>query len=178
MRQFFKTFILYAVVFATLRCVSAQDGTTLSMRGDIQKSIQWSVEEVKTKFGGQVQDVKFTAGMDKLVKVGTGVPLLSLIQAVTLKTDPAVKHHDLKFLIIVEATDGFRVVFSSAELMPQGGQAQAWLIWNVDGKPITGKEAPFRLVVPTDKAADRAIFGVNQVILVDGVKLATQMKAN
>jgi hypothetical protein len=178
MRQFFKTFILYAVVFATLRCVSAQDGTTLSMRGDIQKSIQWSVEEVKTKFAGQVQDVKFTAGMDKLVKVGTGVPLLSLIQAVTLKTDPAVKHHDLKFLIIVEATDGFRVVFSSAELMPQGGQAQAWLIWNVDGKPITGKEAPFRLVVPTDKAADRAIFGVNQVILVDGVKLATQMKAN
>jgi hypothetical protein len=147
------------------------------MRGDLQKTVQWSVDDLKSKFAAQVQEVKFAGGMDKATHVGTGVSLLSLIQGVALKTDSAVKHHDLKFLVIVEAHDGYRVFFSLAELMPQGGQAQAYLLWNVDGKPLSGKEAPFRLVVPTDKAGDRAIFGVTQIMLADGVKLANQIKA-
>jgi hypothetical protein len=103
---------------------------------------------------------------------------LSVIQSAALQTDKAVKHHDLKFIVVVEAHDGYRVLFSLAELLPQGGHAEAWLLWAVDGKPLSGKEAPFRLVVPTDKAADRAIFGVTQIMLADGVKVANQMKAS
>jgi hypothetical protein len=63
-----------------------------------------------------------------------------------------------------------------AELLPQGGSDQVWLVWNVDGKPLSGKEAPFRLVVTSDQAADRFIYGVTKIILVDGVQLANQLK--
>jgi hypothetical protein len=170
---------LIVVVLITPFWLFGQDGvSTLSIRGDIQKPTQWSVESLKTQFAGQAQEIKFTAGMDKSVKAGTGVLLLSVIQSAALQTDKAVKHHDLKFLVIVEAYDGYRVFFSLAELMPQAGNAQAWLLWAVDGQPLSGKEAPFRLVVLTDKAADRAIFGVTQITLADGVKLANQMKAS
>jgi DMSO/TMAO reductase YedYZ molybdopterin-dependent catalytic subunit len=167
------------VVLLTPFCLFGQDGaSTLSIQGDIQKPLQWSVESLKTQFAGQAQEIKFTAGMDKSVKAGTGVPLLSVIQSAALRTDKAVKHHDLKFIVVVEAHDGYRVLFSLAELLPQGGHAEAWLLWAVDGKPLSGKEAPLRLVVPTDKAADRAIFGVTQIILADGVKVANQMKTS
>lgn len=179
MGRHLKSLMLFVAIFAVLRSVSAQDtAATLTIRGDVQKPVQWSVEELKTKFAGQVQDIKFTAGMDKAVKVGTGLPLFSIIQTAELKTDKSIKHHDLSFLAIVEASDNYRVFFTLAELMPQGGHAQAWLLWNVDGKPLSGKEAPFRLVVSTDQGADRYIYGVTKITLVDGVKLANQLKTN
>ncbi len=172
-----KPWVLVVVVLLAQFFLPGQESaTTLSVRGDIQKPTQWSAELLKTQFASQVQDVKFTAGMDKSVKVGTGIPLLSVIQSAGLQTDKAVKHHDLKFLVVVEAHDGYRVFFSLAELMPQAGNAQAWILWNVDGKPLTGKEAPFRLVVLTDKAADRYIFGVIKITLVDGMKVANESK--
>jgi|WetSurMetagenome_2_1015567.scaffolds.fasta_scaffold75259_1 hypothetical protein len=179
MRLLFTSLVFCAIACVFVSAAPAQEpAAVLSLRGDLQKPVQWSADELKTKFSAQVKEVKFPGGMDKSTHMGTGVPLLTLIQGVQLKTDPAVKHHDLKFLVIVEAHDGYRVMFSLAELMPQGGNAEAWILWSVDGKPVSGKEAPFRLVVPTDKAGDRAIFGVTQIFLADGVKLANQLKAN
>ncbi len=178
MRLLLKSVVFCVVACTIARTVPAQEpAAVLSVRGDLQKPVQWSADELKSKFAAQVKEIKFMGGMDKSTHVGTGVPLLALIQGVALKTDSAVKHHDLKFLVVVEAHDGYRVMFSLAELMPQGGNAEAWLLWNVDGKPLSGKELPFRLVVPTDKAGDRAIFGVTQILLADGVKVANQLKA-
>jgi DMSO/TMAO reductase YedYZ molybdopterin-dependent catalytic subunit len=175
-RHYKPAIFLIAVLFA-LRCVPAQDSAaTLSIRGDVQKPVQWSVEELKSKLAGQIQDVTFVAGKDKQTQVGTGVPLFSLIQAAAPKTDKGIKHHDLAFLVILEAGDAYRVFFSLAELMPRNGPAQAFLIWNVDGKPLSGKEAPLRLVCSTNQPADRLIYGVNSITLVDGIKLANQYK--
>jgi len=179
MRLPLKRFVLIAILLAVVIPVSAQEpAAALSIRGDLQKAVQWSAEELKAKFAAQTKEIKFLGGMDKSTHTGIGVPLLTLVQGVALKTDSATKHHDLKFLVIVEAHDGYRVIFSMAELLPQAGNAEAWLLWSVDGKPFSGKEAPFRLVVPTDKAGDRAIFGVTQILLADGVKVANQLKAN
>ena len=178
MRQHFKWLIsLTVVLLLPLLCIQAQDSAaTLSVRGDIQKPTQWSVEALKVQFAGQVQNVKFTAGKDKQPKAGTGIPLLSVIQAAALKTDPKIGHHDLKFLVILEAKDSYRVFFSLAELTPPtGGHAQAFLIWDLDGRPLSGKEAPLRLVLLTDGEA-RQIYGITRITLVDGVKLADQLK--
>jgi len=171
-------FVLPTITFLlTNFCLHAQDSAaSLTIRGDVQKPVQWSVEELKTKFAGQAQEIKFTAGKDKEMNVGTGIPLPAVIETAGLKTDQGIKHHNLTFLVIVEAADSYRVFFSMAELAPQLGQAQAWLIWSVDGKPLSGKEAPLRLVVPSDKSVDRQIYGINKITLVDGIKLANQLK--
>ncbi len=172
-----RALMVFAAVLLGWCCVPAQDSqANLSIRGDVQKPVQLSVEELKTKLAGDVQDVKFSAGKDKQMMVGTGVPLMAVIQMAGLKTDKGIKHHDLSFLVILEASDGYRVFFSYAELMPRAGNAQAFLIWNVDGKSLPGKEAPLRLVFSTDKPADRLIYGVKSITLVDGIKLANQLK--
>ena len=177
MRQQLGWLVLVAAVLFPLRCITAQESaTTLSIRGDIQKPNQWSVQELKTQFAGQIQAVKFTASMDKAVKVGTGIPLISVIQAAALKTDQRINHHDLKFLVILEAKDSYQSFFSLAELTPsRGGSPLAFLIWDVDGKPLSAKEDPLRLVLSAGGDA-RQIYGVIKITLVDGVKLANQLK--
>jgi DMSO/TMAO reductase YedYZ molybdopterin-dependent catalytic subunit len=164
MRPNLRSIPLVTVFLLTPVYIFAQDSAaTLSVRGDIQKPTQWSVEALKAQFGGQIQDVKFSAGKDQPLRVGTGIPLLAVIQAAAPKTEQATRHHDLAFPAIVEASDSYHVFFSLAELMPQYSHAQVWLIWNVDGKPLSGKEAPLRLVVPTDQARDRHVFGVTRI---------------
>jgi DMSO/TMAO reductase YedYZ molybdopterin-dependent catalytic subunit len=161
-----------------LSALFAQDSSlTLSVRGDVQKPAQWSMAQLKVQFAGDVQSIKFTAGKDKQTKVGKGVPLLSVIKLAAPKTDPSMGHHDLKFFVILEAKDGYQAFFSLAELTPrEGGSPTAFLIWDLDGQPLPEKEAPLRLVLTADGEA-RQIHAVTAITLVDGVKLANQLKA-
>jgi DMSO/TMAO reductase YedYZ molybdopterin-dependent catalytic subunit len=177
MRTHFSSLIFFMAVLLPLRFIPAQDSfSTLSIRGDVQKPTQWSMEALKTQFASQVQSVKFMSGKDQQPKVGTGIPLLSVIQTAALKTDPRIGHHDLKFLVILEAKDSYQAFFSLAELTPpQGSDARAFLIWDVDGKPLSGKEAPLRLILTTDGEA-RKIHGVTTITLMDGINLANQFR--
>jgi hypothetical protein len=53
--------------------------------------------------------------------------------------------------------------------------AQAFLIWDIDGKPLPDTEAPLRLILTNDGEA-RQIHGITAITLVDGVKLGNQLK--
>jgi hypothetical protein len=130
------------------------------------------MDDLKGQFTKEVQTIKF-AGEDKQQKTATGIPLISLINSAELKIEKTPKHYDLSFIVILEARDSYRVFFSTAELMPKNGQNQVWLVWEVDGKPLAGKEAPLRLI-STDRA-DRAIYGLASITLVDGIKLANRL---
>jgi DMSO/TMAO reductase YedYZ molybdopterin-dependent catalytic subunit len=148
----------------------------IAVRGDVLKPGVWSVDDLKQQFAKEIQTVKLAIGEDKQQKAATGIPLFSLINASELKTEKTPKHYDLSFIVIVEANDAYRVFFSLAELLPKNGQPQVWLVWEMDGKPLSGKEAPLRLV-STERGADRSIYGVAGLTLVDGIKLANQLKA-
>ena len=178
MRRCFGIAAVFAAVLLGAPCGEAQESaSTLAVRGDILKPGQWSVADLKQQFAKDIQTVKFTSGADKEQHVGTGLPLVSLLLAATPRTEQVPKHYDLTFLVILEALDHYRVFFSLAELLPSCGRAQAWLIWEMDGKALSSKEAPLRLVVSSDQGHDRFIYGVTSVTLVDGTKLAAQLSA-
>lgn len=178
MRHVFGIAAVLAVILFAAQCVVAQESAaTLAVRGDVLHPGQWSVADLRQQFAKKIQTVKFTSGADKEQHMGTGVPLVSLLQAATPKTEKVPKHYDLTFLAILEALDHYRVFFSLAELIPTCGRAQAWLIWDMDGKPLSGKEAPFRLVVLSDQGHDRFIYGIASVTLLDGTKIMTQLAA-
>jgi len=176
MRLIPRLFFFFIAVLPSVSIAAQDSASTLSVQGDVQKGTRWSMEEFKAQFATQVQSVNFTTGKDKQAKTGKGVPILSIIQAAALKIDKAIGHHDLKFLVILEAKDGYQSFFSLAELTPtQGRSPQAFLVWEIDGKPLPEKEAPLRLVL-TDGGEARQIHAVTSITLVDGVKLANQLK--
>jgi len=176
-RVSYLVIVLSAVLLTPHHALAQRPTATVEVRGDVLKPGQWSVEDLKRQFAKEVQTVKFTPATDKPHQIGTGIPLLSLILAASPRTEKTPKHYDLTFLVIVEARDSYRVFFSMAELLPQCGHAQVWLVWDVDGKPLSGEEAPFRLVVTSDQGHDRYIYGIAGVNLVDGTKLAAQLAA-
>ena len=59
--------------------------------------------------------------------------------------------------VLAEAQDGYQVVFSLAELDPSFIDNQILLADTADGKPLSGTQGPFRLVVPKDKPGARSI---------------------
>ena len=59
--------------------------------------------------------------------------------------------------LIAEAKDGYRVVFSLAELDPIFSDSTVLLADTADGKPMSGDRGPFRLITPKDKKPARSV---------------------
>lgn len=57
--------------------------------------------------------------------------------------------------VVAEAEDGYRVVFSLAELDSQILESEVIVADTMDGAPLTPKQGPFRLVAPHDKRPAR-----------------------
>jgi len=151
----------------------AAQRNSLEIRGDVQKTRAWSLDDVKKEFAGEIKTVKSTFGPEKEERTSTGIPLFLLLKATGLKMEKSPKHYDLSFIVIVEAHDGYRVYFTFAELAEGAKENPVLLVWEENGKPIPDAERPFRLRAGSN---DRSIFGIKRVTLVDGVKLANSLK--
>jgi len=88
-----------------------------------------------------------------------GVPLKAVLEkAGVLNADKPLHGKQLLQYVVVSASDGYRVLFSLAELEEAtGATANVLLADKVDGKPLGEKEAPLQLVVPSDKRPERFI---------------------
>ena len=185
MRKYLIGMMLLLMVLIPLNSLSAQESDmTMSIGGDVKKPRQWSAEQLKVQFANQIKEVKYTDPLSSWKKkTGNGIPLLSVIKAAEPRLEKVTEfhkdqmHYDMSFLVILEARDNFRVYFSLAELMPQLGSTEICLVWDKEGKPLSGKDAPFRLVTLNTKMPDREIYGISSITVVDGDKLANQLKA-
>ena len=65
--------------------------------------------------------------------------------------------------VLVEAVDGYRVVFSLAELDPTLTDRVILLADTKDGQPLPSREGPFRIIVPGDKLPARWVRQVKSV---------------
>lgn len=179
-----KVIVLLLMVLFTFNTISAQDSAmTMSIGGDVKNPRQWSAEQLKSKFADQVKEVKFKDPLSLWKeRTGKGIPLLSVINEAEPRLEKVRKfhkdkmHYDMSFFVILEARDSFRVFFSLAELMPQLGSADVWLVWEKEGEPLSGIDAPFRLVTLNTRMPDREIYGISSITLVDGDRLADQLK--
>jgi DMSO/TMAO reductase YedYZ molybdopterin-dependent catalytic subunit len=177
MRRFFACAAVSIIALFIAGSAISQESLKIKARGDVVSPGQWSIEDLKRQFAKDIKTVAFSTGKDAPQQTGTGIPLIALIQAAGPKAGGG-KHADLSFIVCIEARDGYRVFFSLAELLPEIGNSQAWLLWEMDGKPLSGNEAPCRLIVTTDKGHSRSIFGIASVNLFDGAALANRLSAN
>ena len=59
--------------------------------------------------------------------------------------------------VLASASDGYQVVFSLGELDPDMTDEQFLLADKANGKPLSGQNGAFRLVVPKDKHGARSV---------------------
>ena len=92
-----------------------------------------------------------------------GVNLRDLLTQAGVAMGNDVRGKELADYVVVEAADGYRVVFSLAELDPDFGNTQVIVAESVDGQPLAAKEGPLRLVLPGDKRQARWVRMVTSV---------------
>lgn len=70
--------------------------------------------------------------------------------------------------IIAEASDGYRVLFTLAELDPAFREPHVLVADRLDGKPLLAHHGQFRLVVGGDKRGARSVRMLARLHVVDG----------
>ena len=107
-----------------------------------------------------VREVSVTDPHSKQASRYRGVALSAVLSLVGVPSGEALRGKVLASMVQVEALDGYRVVFSLAELDAEVGSTDAVVAFELDGKPLGGELGAFRMVVPTDK---RSVRWVRQV---------------
>ncbi len=84
-----------------------------------------------------------------------GVLLSDILAKVDMPSGEKMRGKLMSLYLLVEAADGYRVVFALPELDAAFTDRKVYLATRRDGKALTDKEGPFRIVVPDDKRPAR-----------------------
>ncbi len=89
-----------------------------------------------------------------------------LVKAGVLDPQKELKGKALLQYVVVNASDGYRTLFTLAELDEGTGATNGVLLADrVDGKPLEAREAPLQLIVPYDKRPARAARMVTSITI-------------
>jgi DMSO/TMAO reductase YedYZ molybdopterin-dependent catalytic subunit len=95
----------------------------------------------------------------------SGTPLVELLKAGGLQLDSDTAHFRemVAITVLIEAADGYRAAFASAELDPELTDRIILLADTKDGQPLPPGEGPFRVIVPGEKRPARWVRQVKVV---------------
>lgn len=84
-----------------------------------------------------------------------GVPLSAVLAAAGVQLGDTLRGPRMTEALLAAAADGYKVVFALAEVDPAFAARQIILADKRDGKPLSAREGPFRIVAPGDKRPAR-----------------------
>ena len=84
-----------------------------------------------------------------------GVPLSAVLRSAGVRSD-SLRGPGLATRLVIEATDGYRIVLALSDLDPSLGGKRILLADRVDGKALPADEAPWRLIVVGDQRPARS----------------------
>jgi DMSO/TMAO reductase YedYZ molybdopterin-dependent catalytic subunit len=87
----------------------------------------------------------------------TGVILADILQKAGTTIGKDLTKKNLAKYVLVEASDGYQVVFSLAELDKGFTDRLIILATKIDGKPLDPRDGPFRVIVQDEKKPARCI---------------------
>jgi len=92
-----------------------------------------------------------------------GVPVVELLRRAGVPLGKQLRGPQMKLYVIVNAADGYRVVFALAEFDPDFTDRAIILADHRDGHVLAPPEAPFRMIVAGEKRHARWVREVNSL---------------
>lgn len=93
----------------------------------------------------------------------TGVTLADILQKAGATIGKELTKENLAKYVLVEASDGYQVVFGLAELDKGFTDRLIILATQIDGKPLDSRDGPFRVIVQDEKKPARCIRQVTSI---------------
>jgi hypothetical protein len=135
----------------------------LTIQTDSGKQVVLSRADLET-----LPHIKATAAEHSSGQVNfEGVTLKSVLEKAGVAFGESMKGKRLTHCLLVEASDGYRVVIALPELDPAFTDKRTLLAFLRDGKPLGEKEGPYRIVIPDEKRMARWVRQLTTLKIVD-----------
>ncbi len=86
-----------------------------------------------------------------------GVRVAELLKRVGVPLGKALRGDAMATYVVASASDGYRVVFSLAELDPEFTGSEIMVVDRTNGQPLLPDQGPIRIVAPKDLAGARSM---------------------
>jgi DMSO/TMAO reductase YedYZ molybdopterin-dependent catalytic subunit len=139
-----------------------QSAPSLVVEGAVERRLELSAADLAAmpRADAEITD------HDGKKKQYEGVPLTEILQRTGAPMGDKLRGQALTLGFIVEAADGYKVAFTLSELDSNFGNKTAILADHVGGAPLTGDEAPLRVIVPGEKHLARSARMVKRIVVV------------
>src|SRR5262249_14288753 len=139
-------FLLAIVALFTFSAAGAAD-VTLLVRGEVKTPMKLSLAEIKSLPSATVSAKDHSGNTARY----EGVPLAELLRRAGVPQGEALRGNALQLCLMVKATDGYKAVFTLAELDPALTDKHVLLAFRRDGVDLDSTAGPLRIVVPDEK---------------------------
>lgn len=95
-----------------------------------------------------------------------GVPLALFLSKAGLPQGEQIRGPWMATYVLVEAAEGYRVLFSLSELDSSFLDSEVLVADTMDGAPLTGDQGPYKLVAPHDRRPGRWVRMVKSITIV------------
>ena len=124
----------------------------LAVTGEIAKPLSLSLADLSAM---PHKTLKVTNPHDHKDETYDGVPVADLLKLAGAPSGDQLRGAAMATYVVIEAADGYRVVFSLAELDPGIQDSDVLVADKLDGHPLEDKLGPLRVVAPLDKRPAR-----------------------
>lgn len=145
-----------------LEAQTLEKQATVKISGEVSKPLTISEADLQ-KFKQTTVNRKDRDGNDHAY---TGVVLTELLQSAGVTLGKDLKGENLVKYVLVEASDGYQVLFALAELDKDFTDRTIILADMIDGKPLLPADGPFRIIVQDEKKPARCIKQVTGIKIV------------
>jgi hypothetical protein len=159
-RRLLAAVLLFA---APIAAQTVAHSPSLTISGDVAKPVSLSLADFSAM---PHKTLKATNPHDQKDEVYEGVPLADLLKLAGAPSGDKLRGAALATCVVAEAADGYRVVFSLAELDPGIQDSNVLVADKLDGHPLDDKLGPLRVVAPLDKRPARWVRMVQAIRVV------------
>jgi DMSO/TMAO reductase YedYZ molybdopterin-dependent catalytic subunit len=124
----------------------------LAIKGDVEKPLSLALEDLRQM---PHKTLKVTNLRDKKEETYEGVLVTELLKRAGVPLGAQLRGAAMATYVQADAADGYRVIFSLAELDSDFQDSDVIVADTLDGKALDDKTGPFRLVAPHDKRPAR-----------------------
>jgi len=124
----------------------------LAIKGDVEKPLSLTLEDLRQM---PRKTLKVTNPRDKKEETYEGVLVTKLLERAGVPRGAQLRGEAMATYVQADAADGYRVIFSLAELDTDFQDSDVIIADMMNGAPLDDKTGPFRLVAPHDKRPAR-----------------------
>jgi DMSO/TMAO reductase YedYZ molybdopterin-dependent catalytic subunit len=147
-----------------LALAQSSPGTpALKISGAVATPLQLTIEDLKKM---PRKTLSVVNPHEKKTEVYEGVLLEELLRKAGVPQGEQMRGASMASYVLVEAEDGYRVVFSLAELDSGILDSEVIVADAMDHTPLAAKQGPFKLVAPHDKRPARWVRMVKSITVV------------